>query len=92
MMNQRKHLQTLQRVKVGLIGLITVILLIAFASAIMRTATREAPVVAIGAPKAEVVATMVAGNVKSATAAPLAEVGVVPADGNLQAPQAPSRR
>ena len=47
MTSQREHLQTVQRVKVGLLGLVAVILLISFASAIMRTASREAPVVAI---------------------------------------------
>ena len=85
MISQREHLHTMQRIKVGLLGLAAVILLIAFASAIMRTATREAPVVAIGAAKADVVANMVAVNVQSASVTPLAEVGVIPTDGNLQA-------
>ena len=85
MTSPREHLQTTQRVKVGLSGLAAVILLISFASAIMRTATREAPVVAIGAPKAEVVANMIVGNMQTANGDPLAEVGVAPVASNLQA-------
>ena len=85
MTSEREHTQSMQRVKVGLLGLAAVILLISFASAIMRTVTREAPVVAIGAPKAEVVANMVVANAQGDATESLAELGVAPAASNLQA-------
>ena len=40
--------QSMQRVRVGMIGLAIVVLLIALASAVMRSATREVPVAAAG--------------------------------------------
>lgn len=85
MTGDRQHAQSMQRVKVGLMGLAAVVLLIAFASAITRTVTREAPVTAIGAPKADVVANMVVANLTAADGTePLAELGVAPAAGNSQ--------
>ena len=54
--------QTMQRVKVGVIGLAAVMLLIGLASAIFGSASRERPVSAVGAPKAEVVANMAIDN------------------------------
>ncbi len=92
MMSEREHTQSMQRVKVGLVGLAAVILLIGFASAIMRTVTREAPVTAVGAPKADVVANMVVANLTTDTGEPLAELGVTPAAGNIQAPTAALHR
>ena len=49
---------SMQRVRVGLTGLATVMLLMGVASAIFTSARDEAPVVAEGAPKPEVVANM----------------------------------
>ena len=91
MTGDREHTQLMQRVKVGLIGLAAVILLIAFASAIMRHVTREAPVTAIGAPKADVVANMAVLNLQGDAGEPLAELGVAPA-GNLQLAAGATRR
>ncbi len=91
MMGDREHAQSIQRVKVGLLGLVAVVLLIAFASAIMRTVTREAPVTTVGAPKADVVANMVVANMAGDTAEPLAGLGVAPASGNDQTLSPPRR-
>ena len=74
-----------QRVKVGMIGLAVVVLLIGLASAIMRTASREAPITTIGAPKADVVATMTNSATTPEVGEPLAELGVAPVAGNVQA-------
>ena len=74
----------MQRVKVGVIGLSAVMLLIAFASVIIGSASREGPVSAIGAPKAEVIANLAIDN-GVAAAEPLAELGVAPS-ANEQAP------
>ena len=82
MTGERQHTQTMQRLRVGLAGLAVVVLLIALASAVMRTVTREAPVTAVGAPKADVVANMVADNTADAAGEPLAEVGVAPVASN----------
>ncbi|WP_254605199.1 hypothetical protein [Sphingomonas bacterium] len=84
MISEREHTQAVQRIKVGLVGLAAVILLIGFASAIMRTVTRETPVTAIGAPKADVVANMVLTNAQGDTGEPLAELGIAPAVANGQ--------
>ena len=54
--------QPMQRVKVGVIGLGAVLLLIALASVIIGSASRERPVSAIGAPKPEVIANMAIDN------------------------------
>lgn len=78
--------QSMQRVKVGMLGLAAVILLIGLASAIMRTATREPPVGGAGAAKAEVVANITAANAEAEAASePLAELGVGPSTGNSAA-------
>ena len=71
----------MQRVRVGMIGLAAVVLLIALASAVMRSASHEAPTVALGAPRAEVVANMGVANQQD-SGEPLAELGVAPATGN----------
>lgn len=79
--------------KVGITGLAAVILLIGLASAIMRTATRETPIGAAGAAKAEVVANMADGNsADDASGEPLAELGVSPSTGNAAMPASGSKR
>lgn len=84
--------QTMQRVRVGLIGLAAVVLLIGLASAIFSAASQERPVAAIDSPKADAIANMtLANNNLPATAPnePLAELGVAPATANGAAPAAP---
>lgn len=84
---QTARAQTMQRVKVGLIGLCSVILLIALASLILGSAQREAPLAAIDAPKADVVANMTLSNqMGELNGEPLAELGVAPSTSNGQAP------
>ncbi|MEG3179442.1 hypothetical protein [Sphingomonas sp. LT1P40] len=71
----------MQRVRVGLTGLATVLLLIGVASAIFTSAEKEGPVVADGAPSADVVANMtdgVTGNTAMAKDEPIAELGIAP--------------
>jgi hypothetical protein len=92
MRGDREHLQAMQRVKVALVGLAAVVLLIGVASAIMRTVTHEAPVVAVGASKADVVANLVVDNGQVDAGEPLAELGVAPATGNLQLSDSAARR
>ena len=75
--------QSMQRVRVGMIGLAVVVLLIALASAVMRSASREAPVTAAGAPRAEVVAKIGLANQQESNE-PLAELGVAPGAANSQ--------
>lgn len=73
--------QRMQRVKVGMVGLAAVILLIGLASALFSTVSREDPLVAAGAPKAEAVANMTVVNTTlpaDPTNEPLAELGVAP--------------
>lgn len=79
--------QSLQRIKVGMIGLAAVVLLIGLASAIIGSASRERPVATAGAAQADVVANMGVSNVIDAKSAgePLAEMGVAPS-ANSQAP------
>ncbi len=78
--------QTMQRIKVGMIGLAAVVLLIGLASAIIGSATRERPVATAGSAQADVVANMGVSNTVSGDAVgePLAEMGVAPS--NFQAP------
>ena len=75
--------QSMQRVRVGLIGLAIVVLLIALASAMMRSASREAPVAVAGAPRVDPIANMATSN-QQEPGEPLAELGVAPATGNVQ--------
>lgn len=73
--------QSMQRVRVGLTGLATVLLLIGIASAIFSSADREAPVLADGASRPEVVANMTDGLMSNAAAdkdEPIAELGIAP--------------
>ena len=85
--------QTMQRIKVGVIGLVAVVLLIAVASAILGSATRERPIAAAGSAQADVVANIAMTNSGAAAAAagasgePLAELGVAPSTSNSQAPR-----
>jgi len=79
----RDSIQTMQRVKVGVIGLASVLLMIGLAATIFGIVSREKPGTAVGAPKADVAANLTAsnGSVPSAapTSEPLAEIGVAPA-------------
>ncbi len=76
----------MQRLKVGMIGLAVVILLMALAGAMIRSADRQRPVTTVGAPKEDVVANMVTKNDINASGAgePLAEMGVAPSEENAQ--------
>lgn len=80
--------QTMQRVKVGMIGLASVILLIALASAIIGSVTRERPIATVGAPKADVIANMAVANdtMADGSGEPLAQLGVAPSADNMQGP------
>lgn len=73
---------SMQRVRVGLTGLATVLLLIGVASAIFSSAKEEAPVLAEGAPKPDVVANMTEGMVTNSAAEPkdepIVELGIAP--------------
>ncbi|MBN8814217.1 MAG: hypothetical protein J0J06_02080 [Sphingomonas sp.] len=73
----------MQRVKVGVIGLASVLLLIGLAATIFSIVSREQPGVAAGAPKADVAANLTVSNSAAPNAAPttepLAEIGVAPA-------------
>ena len=79
----RDNGQTMQRVKVGVVGLAAVLLLIGLAATLFTIVSRERPNTAIGAPKADVAANLAASNsstpVDTATSEPLAEMGVAPA-------------
>jgi hypothetical protein len=78
--------QALQRIRVGMIGLVAVVVLIALASAIMRTATHDSATTAMGGAKPDVVANMVDGNsAADSSGEPLAELGVAPSTGNSAA-------
>lgn len=80
--------QSMQRVRVGLTGLATVLLLIGVASAIFSSADKEAPVLADGASRPEVVANMTdtAGNSAAAKDEPIAELGIAPRTAETPAP------
>lgn len=81
----------MQRIKVGVVGLVAVVLLIVFASAILGSATRERPIATAGSAQADVVANIAMTNAGAAAAAaadasgePLAELGVAPSTSNSQ--------
>ena len=82
---------SMQRVRVGLTGLATVMLLMGVASAIFTSARDEAPVVAEGAPKPEVVANMTEGMVTNSAAEPkdepIAELGIAPRTAETPEPE-----
>ncbi|WP_331014657.1 hypothetical protein [Sphingomonas sp.] len=82
--------QAMQRVRVGMTGLLIVLVLIGLASAIFSAANRDDPVAAIGAPNASVVANMTDGGGANTVAEkgkdePLAEMGVTPSTGATEA-------
>ncbi len=80
----------MQRVRVGMTGLASVLILVGLASVIYSSASREAPVDAAGASKADVVANMTDGVIpnmaaeKQAPSEPLAEIGVAPSTGSTE--------
>ncbi len=78
----------MQRVRVGMTGLAMVLVLIGIASAIFTAANRDAPVTAIGASNASVVANMTDadGNVvvTKGKDEPLAELGVAPSTASTE--------
>jgi hypothetical protein len=81
MITETQTTQTAQRIKVGMTGLAVVLLLMALASAIFRSASKEKPVEVAGASKPEVVANIsITNDTAPATGAgePLAELGVAP--------------
>jgi cobalamin synthase len=81
----REPSQAMQRVKVGMIGLAAVVLLIALASAIIGSATRERPIATAGSAQADVVAKIALTNSTSpSTGEPLAELGIAPSASNSQ--------
>lgn len=63
--------------KVGTIGLAGVVVLIALASAVLGSASRERPVDAPGGARQDIVANMALGN-DLAASEPLADMGVSP--------------
>jgi len=81
MVTETQTTQTAQRIKVGMTGLAVVLLLMALASAIFRSASKEKPVEVAGASKPEVVANISITNDTAPAAGagePLAELGVAP--------------
>ena len=84
--------QAMQRVRVGMTGLLIVLVLIGLASAIFSSANRDVPVAAIGAPNASVVANMTDSGSSNTVAEktkgkdePLAEMGVTPSTASTEA-------
>lgn len=69
----------MQRVRVGMTGLASVVLLIGVASAIYKSVSTDAPMTAVGAARPEVVANMTDAIIANGTAnEPLADLGVAP--------------
>lgn len=71
----------MQRVRVGMTGLAAVVLLMLASFALFSSANREAPVTAVGASNASVVANLTGGDNAAADKSkdePLAELGVAP--------------
>jgi hypothetical protein len=89
MVTDTQTTQTAQRIKVGMTGLAVVLLLMALASAIFRSASKEKPVEVAGAAKPDVVANISITNDNApvtGSGEPLAELGVAPsAPANSQA-------
>lgn len=79
----RDNGQTMQRVKVGLLGLAAVLVMIGLGATLFTVVSRERPLNAVGAPKADVAANLAGANSSAAADAtssePLAEMGVAPA-------------
>ena len=82
--------QRMQRVKVGLIGLASVIVLIVIASSILGSVSAERPVTTAGSAQADAVANMTVENEEAGAGEPLAEMGVAPSTVNAQADAAPA--
>ena len=81
--------QALQRVRVGMTGLASVVLLIGVAAAVWSSASREAPVTAAGASNSSVVANMTSesGGAKAdeiIETEPLAELGAAPSTASTE--------
>jgi hypothetical protein len=77
--------QTIQRVRVGMTGLASVLVLIGLASAIFSSANREGAVSAIGASNAAVVANLSDGAADNAAARPeqpAVDLAVAPSTGS----------
>ena len=89
MKTSKETSQGVQRAKVGLIGLAAVLLLIGFASVIMRAVSRERPVAAAGSSQPDVVANITSTNLTDVSE-PLADLGVTASAANsvLAAPAA----
>jgi len=89
----RDNVQTMQRVKVGLVGLAAVLLMIGLAATLFTIVSHERPNNAVGAPKADVVANLAASNSStpddSPTSEPLAQMGVAPAPAPSPTPAKP---
>ena len=84
--------QTMQRVRVGMTGLASVLVLIGLGAAVFRSVNTEPPVAAVGAPKPEVVENMTSNAPGNTTAAePLAELGVAPGASVGNSTAAPAR-
>ncbi|WP_448661164.1 hypothetical protein ACG3SL_11065 [Sphingomonas sp. CJ20] len=81
----------MQRVSVGLTGLALVMVLIGLASLIFSSVNREAPVTAVGASNAVVVANMTeaapSAAAKKTRDEPLAELGVAPSTTSTAVPE-----
>ena len=77
----------MHRVRVGMTGLVMVMVVIGLAGAIFSSASRDEPVSAIGASNQTVVANMTDGNfvVEKSKEEPLAELGVAPSTGTVEA-------
>lgn len=82
--------QSMLRVRVGLTGLATVLLLIGVAYAVFSSANKEGPVLADGASKPDVVANMTDGVMTNEAALtkdePIAELGIAPRTAESPAP------
>ena len=70
--------QKVQRVRVGMTGLAVIVLLIALASAVFRSASTEPALTGTGAPKTAEMANAAAANESDLNKEPLAEIGVTP--------------
>lgn len=72
----RAHREELQRVQIGLVGLVAVLLIVTLANLVIQTARGDGVLDANGAPTGQI-ASGTAGNT-GATTEPLADLGVTP--------------
>lgn len=87
--------QSMQRVRVGMTGLASILVLIGLMSAVLSWTSKEPPVKAGGAPQPEVVANITDGASANAFAPanePLAELGVAPSTTNTSDEAEPAAR